>query len=71
MRIPFHGNPRRVTVDRAGVHNHYPVWSLDGKWIYGMSDHDALGMRDHDGVDEVITYKADAAIQKLVDLLAT
>ena len=27
-------NPRRIAIDQAGVHQHYPVWSLDGKWIY-------------------------------------
>ena len=27
-------NPRRIAIDQADVHQHYPVWSLDGKWIY-------------------------------------
>ena len=27
-------NPRRIAIDQAGIHQHYPVWSLDGKWIY-------------------------------------
>ena len=27
-------NPRRIAIDQTGVHQHYPVWSLDGKWIY-------------------------------------
>jgi Tol biopolymer transport system component len=28
------GNARQIFVDRKGVHNHYPAWSLDGRWIY-------------------------------------
>ncbi len=28
------GNARRVFGDRPGVHNHYPVWSQDARWIY-------------------------------------
>ena len=27
-------NPRRIAIDQAGMHQHYPAWSLDGKWIY-------------------------------------
>ena len=27
-------NPRQIAIDKPGVHHHYPVWSLDGKWIY-------------------------------------
>jgi Tol biopolymer transport system component len=27
-------NARQILVARPGVHNHYPVWSTDGKWIY-------------------------------------
>ena len=27
-------NPRRIAIDQPGVHHHYPVWSLDGGWIY-------------------------------------
>jgi serine/threonine protein kinase/Tol biopolymer transport system component len=27
-------NPRRISIDEPGVHHHYPIWSLDGKWIY-------------------------------------
>jgi serine/threonine protein kinase/Tol biopolymer transport system component len=28
------GNARQIFVDRPGVHNHYPAWSPDGRWIY-------------------------------------
>ena len=27
-------NLRRIAIERPNVHQHYPVWSLDGKWIY-------------------------------------
>jgi len=27
-------NPRRIFGDRAGIHNHFPTWSPDGRWIY-------------------------------------
>ena len=27
-------NARRLFVDRPGVHNHFPTWSPDGRWIY-------------------------------------
>ncbi|HLK65832.1 MAG TPA: protein kinase [Bryobacteraceae bacterium] len=28
------GSPRRILLDKPGFHNHYPVWSRDGQWIY-------------------------------------
>jgi len=27
-------NPRQILRDKPGIHNHYPVWSRDGQWIY-------------------------------------
>ncbi len=27
-------NPRRIFGDRPGLHNHFPTWSPDGRWIY-------------------------------------
>ena len=27
-------NPRRIVQNEPGMHNHYPVWSMDGRWIY-------------------------------------
>jgi len=30
-------NARQIFVGRPGVHNHYPVWSTDGEWIYFVS----------------------------------
>jgi serine/threonine protein kinase/Tol biopolymer transport system component len=27
-------NPRQIVQNEPGLHNHYPVWSKDGRWIY-------------------------------------
>ena len=27
-------NPRQIVKNEPGLHNHYPVWSKDGRWIY-------------------------------------
>jgi Tol biopolymer transport system component/predicted Ser/Thr protein kinase len=27
-------SPRQILIDDPGFHNHYPVWSRDGQWIY-------------------------------------
>ncbi len=27
-------NARQIFIDRPGVHNHFPAWSPDGRWIY-------------------------------------
>ena len=27
-------SPRQILIDNPGFHNHYPVWSRDGQWIY-------------------------------------
>jgi Tol biopolymer transport system component/predicted Ser/Thr protein kinase len=27
-------NARQIFIERAGVHNHFPAWSPDGRWIY-------------------------------------
>jgi serine/threonine protein kinase/Tol biopolymer transport system component len=26
--------PRQIFISKPGIHNHFPVWSKDGKWIY-------------------------------------
>lgn len=30
-------NPRRILVTRDGIHNHFPTWSRDNRWIYFAS----------------------------------
>jgi Tol biopolymer transport system component len=27
-------NPHRILISKPGIHNHYPVWSRDGQWIF-------------------------------------
>ena len=27
-------NPHQITQSKPGLHNHYPLWSNDGRWIY-------------------------------------
>jgi Tol biopolymer transport system component len=27
-------SPRQILINNPGIHNHYPVWSRDGQWIY-------------------------------------
>jgi Tol biopolymer transport system component/tRNA A-37 threonylcarbamoyl transferase component Bud32 len=27
-------SPRQILTNNPGIHNHYPVWSRDGRWIY-------------------------------------
>ncbi len=27
-------SPRQICISNPGIHNHYPVWSRDGQWIY-------------------------------------
>ena len=27
-------NPRQIFIDKPGIHNHYPTWSPDGRFIY-------------------------------------
>src|SRR5262249_17868530 len=28
------GNPRQIFVSKPGIHNHYPTWSPDGRFLY-------------------------------------
>jgi Tol biopolymer transport system component len=39
-------NARRIFVDRAGVHNHFPAWSPDGRWIYFVQGIPAANQMD-------------------------
>ena len=43
-------NPRQILIDKPGFHNHYPVWSRDGQWIYfvrGFRHHQPDGSVAH------------------------
>ena len=39
-------NARQITQDRAGIHNHFPAWSPDGRWIYFSHGKPATGEMD-------------------------
>jgi Tol biopolymer transport system component len=39
-------NARRIFVDRPGIHNHFPAWSPDGRWIYFSHGTPATGEMD-------------------------
>jgi Tol biopolymer transport system component len=39
-------NARQIFVDRPGIHNHFPTWSPDGRWIYFV--HGTPDTRDMD-----------------------
>jgi Tol biopolymer transport system component len=40
------GNAHQIYVDRPGIHNHHPVWSPDGAWIFFMKGSPATGEMD-------------------------
>jgi Tol biopolymer transport system component len=56
-------NARQLFVDRPGLHNHFPTWSPDGRWIYFA--HGTPDTRDMDlwridpagGKPERLTYR--------------
>src|SRR5579863_7885446 len=39
-------NPRQILIDKPGFHNHYPVWSRDGQWIYFVRGFVTTGQMD-------------------------
>ena len=56
---------RRIFVDQKGLHNHNPVWSPDGQWIYfvhgygGPGEMDAWRIRSSGGTPERLTTQRD------------
>ena len=55
---------RQIFVDQPGLHNHNPVWSTDGQWIYfvhgqgGSGEMDAWRIRSSGGTPERLTRNA-------------
>lgn len=55
-------NPRQILRDKPGFHNHYPVWSRDGQWIYfvrgsvSTSQMDLWRISPNGGEPERLTY---------------
>ena len=41
------GNAREIFRDEAGIHNHNPVWSPDGQWIYFVHGRPDAGTHGH------------------------
>jgi Tol biopolymer transport system component/predicted Ser/Thr protein kinase len=39
-------NPRRILINSPGLHNHFPVWSQDGRWIYFVRGSPATSQMD-------------------------
>jgi Tol biopolymer transport system component len=39
-------NAQRIFQDRPGIHNHFPAWSPDGRWIYFSHGRPATGEMD-------------------------
>jgi Tol biopolymer transport system component len=39
-------SPRQILIDKPGFHNHYPVWSRDGQWIYFVRGSPATSQMD-------------------------
>jgi Tol biopolymer transport system component len=55
-------NARQIFIDRPGVHNHFPAWSPDGRWIYYVSgspiaaDQDLWRMASDGGSPQRLTH---------------
>jgi serine/threonine protein kinase len=39
-------NPHLIVQNEPGLHNHYPIWSKDGRWIYFVRGRPATGEMD-------------------------
>jgi Tol biopolymer transport system component len=39
-------SPRQIFIGKPGAHNHFPVWSPDGKWIYFVRGFPDIGEMD-------------------------
>jgi serine/threonine protein kinase len=64
---PTGGESRQIHIDKAGIHNHNPVWSTDSQWIYfvhGYAETDEMDVwriRPAGGTPERMTQRNAAA----------
>ncbi len=53
-------NPRQIFIDKPGIHNHYPTWSPDGRFVYFVRGvppfMDLWRIASAGGVPERLTY---------------
>jgi Tol biopolymer transport system component len=55
------GNPRKILDDKPGLHNHFPIWSPDGRFLYyvhgfSLDDTDIWRVRPTGGRPERLTF---------------
>jgi serine/threonine protein kinase/Tol biopolymer transport system component len=67
-------NPRQIVQNEAGLHNHFPIWSKDGRWIYMVRGRPATREMDlwrispDGGAPEQLTHlKTDIAYPTPID----
>jgi Tol biopolymer transport system component len=66
-------NPRQLFIERPGIHNHYPTWSPDGRFIYFVRgvpplDLDIWRIASAGGVPERLTHHhSEVAYPTLLD----
>jgi serine/threonine protein kinase/Tol biopolymer transport system component len=66
-------NPKQIYVGKKGLHNHYPVWSPDGRFVYFVSgfapfDMDLFRIPAAGGVPERLThYRSNVAFPTFLD----
>jgi serine/threonine protein kinase len=70
----YGGNPRLILQSAPGIHNHYQVWSKDGRWIYFVQGRPATREMDlwrispEGGKLEQLTHlNTDVAFPTLID----
>ena len=66
-------NPRQIYIGKPGIHNHYPVWSPDGRFVYFVSgfppfDMDLFRIGVAGGMPERLTfYRSNVASSAFLD----
>jgi Tol biopolymer transport system component len=66
-------NPKKILQDPPGIHNHYPVWSPDGRFVYYVhgvppDDTDIWSVRPEGGAPERLTsFHSNVAYPTFID----